>query len=80
MSSETRCTLKGATIIEVDPTGSHCQVNIPGVGKRRINQSGVHDDSEVYWSVKQGKKTVEAGPGKLVLNGWYAEKIGLELD
>lgn len=82
MGRETRATLRGATILQVAKLGEHAQIEIPGVGKRWIHQSGIHDDSEIYWTMRPGAlpPKIEAGPGKLILNGWYASKVGVELD
>lgn len=80
--SEERCTLKGAVLVDVSPDSSYGTFEVPGVGRRRVHQSGVHDDSEVYWTgrARSGAIMGEVGPGKLVLHGWYADRIGLELD
>lgn len=82
--SEKRCTLKGVTLKQVLGEGTKAQVNIPGVGLKTIHQSGVHDDSAVWWEVvavgKDRRTKGEFGPDKLILHGWYAEKLGLELD
>jgi hypothetical protein len=81
MTETSRATLKAVRIIQVAPLGTHAQVDIPGVGKKWIHQSGVHDDSEIYWEKKpDGKMFKEAGPGKLVLHGWYAKKVGIDED
>lgn len=78
---DSRATIKSAKIIQVVPLGTHAQIEIPGVGRKFIHQSGVHDDSEVYWEQKpDGKIFTERGPGKLVLHGWYASKVGIEVD
>ncbi len=80
MSKDTRATIAGARILWIAPDGSKAEFDIPGAGTRRIHQSGVHDDSEVWWQTNDGVNKGEMGPGKLILHGWYAQKIGIKLD
>lgn len=77
---ELRATLKDAQIVEVSPDGSKARINIPGAGLREIHQSGVHDDSEVWWKTSSGKHKGEFGPGKLILHGWYASRVQIGVD
>ena len=54
----------------VGETEKAIKVRIPGQGDKWIPKSALHDHSEV-WSLKN------AGPGKLVVAEWWAEKEGL---
>lgn len=75
-----RRTLHGAEIETVNRTGSAAKFFIPDMGSRWFHQNGIHEDSSVWWEIKNGEIHGEFGPGKLILYGWYAEAKGLDLD